>query len=100
MRTISYKRSHRSPPGDCIRACSYCGVPWYRSQLTRDASGNLACPDELPGRDVVTLNEGNLAWYSSRRQLGDSGMPADGTVPAKSTEVAPPVVPNKPARQP
>lgn len=91
MRTIGHKRSHRSPPGDSVRLCSYCGVAWYRSQLTRDASGNLACPDELPGRDVVTLNEGNLAWYSSRRVPGQTGMPTDGTVPSKSTEVAPDV---------
>ena len=100
MRTIGRKRSHKSPPGDSVRLCSYCGIPWYRSQLVRDASGNLACPDDQPGRDVETLNEGNLEWYASRRMPGDSGMPADGSVPAKSTDVAPPVVPNQPARQP
>lgn len=97
MRTIGRKRSHRSPPGDTVRACSYCGIPWYRSQLVRDASGNLACPDDQRGRDVVTLNEGNLAWYSSRRMPGERGMPADGTVPRKSTDVAPPVSWNAPS---
>jgi hypothetical protein len=98
--TIGRKRSHRSPPGDTKRLCDYCGIAWYRSQLRRDAAGLLACPDDQRGRDVVTLSEGNLSWAASRRNDPTAGMPADGGVPAKSTDVAPPVVPNQPASQP
>lgn len=89
-RTITHKRSHRSPPGDTVRLCSYCGIAWYRSQLRRDASGNLACPDDQKGRDVVTLNEGNAAALANRQLPGQTGMPSDGTVDSKSTDVAPP----------
>lgn len=94
--TIRQKRSSKSPPGDVIRCCSYCGIPWYRSQLVRDASGNLACPDDQRGRDVVTLDEENLAWAASRRNDPAAGMPSDGTAVAKSTDVAPAL----PSRQP
>lgn len=89
MRTIGYRRSHRSPPGDVIRLCSYCGVAYYRSQLRRDASGSLACHDDQHGRDSVTLNEGNAAALASRRLPGQTGMPTDGTVDSPSTDVAP-----------
>lgn len=89
MRTITHKRSHRSPPGDTVKLCSYCGIAWYRSQLRRDASGNQACPDDQKGRDVVTLNEGNAAALANRRLPGQSGMPSDGTVDSKSTDVFP-----------
>jgi hypothetical protein len=47
--------------------CSYCGVQWRRSQLRRDASGNLACPDEGPGLDVVSLSEGNARLMRSQQ---------------------------------
>lgn len=42
--------------------CSYCGVNWYRSQLYRDASGFLVCPDEGPGLDAFTLDQENAAY--------------------------------------
>ena len=98
MRTIGRKRPAKSPPGDTVRICSYCGAAWYRSQLVRDRSGNLACPDDQRGRDAVTLTEGNLEWLATRRMPGSSGMPTDGTVDSPSTDVAPPVIPNQPAR--
>ena len=42
-------------------------MAWYRSKLKRDRSGSLACPDELPGRDAVTLSEGNAAAASQHK---------------------------------
>lgn len=77
--------------------CSYCGVAYYRSELRRDASGNLACPEDQRGRDSVTLNEGNAAALLSRRLPGQTGMPTDGTVDSPSTDVAPVVSWNRPA---
>ncbi len=56
--------------------CSYCGVQWRRSQLRRDAAGNLACPDDAPGLDVVSLSEGNARMM--RSQAPRSVGPSDG----------------------
>lgn len=50
------------PRGDVVAMCDYCGVNWYRSQLYRDASGFLVCPDEGPGLDAVTLDQENAAY--------------------------------------
>jgi len=47
--------------GDFRCICDYCGVEWHRSQLVRDQSGLLACPDDQPGLDMVALAEGNAA---------------------------------------
>lgn len=66
MRTIG----RRLPDGigpDRVAMCSYCGVQWRRSQLTRDTSGNLACPDDAPGLDIVSLSEGNARLMRSRQ---------------------------------
>jgi hypothetical protein len=41
-------------------------VVWRRSQLERKADGFLYCPDDKNGRDVVTLNEGNVAAAAMR----------------------------------
>lgn len=41
--------------------CDYCGVMWRRSQMRKDRAGLLACPDDVKGRDTVTLAEGNAA---------------------------------------
>jgi hypothetical protein len=53
--------------------CSYCGVQWRRSQLRRDASQLLACPDCDTGLDVVSLSEGNARAMRSQapRTVGD-----------------------------
>ena len=59
-----------------VALCSYCGVQWFRSQLTRDASQNLACPDCAPGLDIVSLTEGNARLMRSQRPK--TGAPADG----------------------
>lgn len=47
--------------------CGYCGVQWRRDQLVRDAAGIMACPDDVRGRDVVTLTQGN-ALQAARPQ--------------------------------
>jgi len=88
-RTITAKRSHKSPPGDTRKLCSYCGIAWYRSQLFRDAAGNLVCPDDRRGRDVVTLSEGNAQALANKRQIGQTSMPNDGTVDSPSADVYP-----------
>ena len=57
-RTIG-KHWDRSVKGDFAWACDYCGVKWRRSQLRVDGSGLFVCPDEGPGLDNLTLEEGN-----------------------------------------
>lgn len=37
--------------------CDVCGVEWLHSDLVRDASGILRCPDDRAGRDAVTIAE-------------------------------------------
>jgi len=49
-------------------------VLYYRSQLRRDAAGLLACPDELPGLDSVTLSEGNAELASQTLWAGIHGI--------------------------
>jgi hypothetical protein len=83
MRTIGRKRKLDSPNGDVVVLCSYCGVLWYRSQLVRDAAGNLACPDDSPGLDIVSASLGNAA-AASNRQLGRYRQEIDGTFDAKN----------------
>ena len=84
MRTIG----KRWPVGigpDRQALCSYCGTPWRRSQLRKDASGNLACPSDASGLDVVSLSEGNARLMRSQapREIG----PVDG---GADTFVCPP----------
>lgn len=66
-------------------------MAYYRSLLVRDATGNLVCPRDAKGRDVVTLSLGNAAAASSRRNAPGYYGPSDGTVPSPSTDVAPPL---------
>jgi hypothetical protein len=53
--------------------CSYCGVQWRRSQLRRDLSGNLVCPDEGNGKDSLELSMENAvgakAWRYSDSEM-------------------------------
>lgn len=65
MQTIG--RQWRGQRGDFQSICDYCGVVWLRSQLRRDGSGNLACPDEGRGRDSTTLSRLN-AEHAARAQ--------------------------------
>ena len=55
MLTKPRKYPFPAPPGEYSTTCDYCGCEWYRSDLRRDASGFLACPDDQDGRDTVTL---------------------------------------------
>ncbi len=57
MPTIS--RHWPAVRSDFQSLCDYCGVQWRRSQLVRDRAGLMACPDDVKGRDVVTLTQGN-----------------------------------------
>src|SRR5690348_15913111 len=76
MRTIGQRLRDGERPGR-VALCSYCGVAWHRSKLVRDASGNLACPDDAAGLDVVSLSEGNARMMRSQapRDVG----PSDGS---------------------
>lgn len=92
MRTISRHRPQKSPPGDIVCLCSYCGVAWFRSELVRDQAGNLACPDDARGLDTVALTLGN-ANYSQNRKLGRYiSSEAAGTLEAPNTVPAPPFI--------
>lgn len=99
-RTITKHRPQSSPRGDVCGLCSYCGVEWYRSQLRRDRSGNLACPDEGDGLDVVALSEGN-AEAASNRRIGQPSNLVDCTFEPPNTVPSPGFVdPNGWPRQP
>lgn len=78
MRTIGRRLTEGHGP-DRVALCSYCGVAWLRSELTRDPSGNLACPDDAPGLDILSLTEGNARLMRSRqpKTVGPSDGNAD-----------------------
>lgn len=59
MRTIGRHWPTKRPDGDFVAMCGYCGVHWRFSQMWRDRSGNLVCPDEGPGRSALALSEAN-----------------------------------------
>jgi len=88
MRTIGRKWPKSAPRGDAPARCSYCGVIWRRSQLVRDRSGNLACPDDQSGRDVATLSFLNAQAAANRDLM--SGAPSDGLVSTQETITATP----------
>lgn len=83
MRTIGRHWPKSAPPGDAPARCSYCGVLWRRSQLTRDRAGLYACPQDREGRDVVTLSLLNAKSAAENR--GVSSVPSDGIVTVKET---------------
>lgn len=90
MRTIPRRLSRDRPRGDYRAMCDYCGCTWHRSDLMRDASGLLRCPDET-GRDAVTLDRLNARHSMQRRPVyrkdGGSTDPTsggDGTLPDTS----------------
>ncbi len=56
MMTVGRRHTGRKR-GESVRVCSYCGVPWHRSKLVRDANGYLACPDDRKGRVEKTLED-------------------------------------------
>lgn len=57
-RTVGRKR-RSGETGTAL--CGYCGARWYRSDLYRDQTGQLVCPDEGRGRDTVALTKANVA---------------------------------------
>jgi hypothetical protein len=59
--------------------CAYCGAHWPRSELKRDRSGRLYCPDEGTGLDSAALSEiiaADGAMAGKRRHT----LPHDGGV--------------------
>lgn len=74
MRTIPRRYPFPAPRGERRYTCDYCGIPWYLSQLRKDAAGFYACPDDQAGRDVVTLNRANA------QEKITGGIPVTGTV--------------------
>lgn len=86
MRTIGRHWPANAPRGDAPARCSYCGVIWRRSQLARDRSGNLACPDDRAGRDIVTLSLLNA--QGAKQNRGSTG-PTDGVTMDRESPAIP-----------
>jgi hypothetical protein len=53
--------------GDPTAVCDYCGVVWYRSELRRDASGLLVCPQD-EGGDRVSADEYNATVMAQAQE--------------------------------
>ena len=68
-RTIGRHLPRSSPRDESVAICAYCGVHWLRSKLHRDEAGNLVCPDEGTGRDVVQLSRENSEMARKRNRL-------------------------------
>lgn len=90
---ITRRWPKRAPRGDFTADCDVCGVAWRRSQLVHKADGRLCCPDDVRGRDTVTLSEGNAMAAANRRgpapRVGEGGTFTlnQETVPDISTKV-------------
>jgi len=56
MRTVG-KRQPPGPLGTFL--CDICGALWHRGKMRRKRDGLWYCPDDFPGRDSLTLSEGN-----------------------------------------
>jgi hypothetical protein len=54
---MGYGNGRPRVKGDYAEKCAYCGAKWFRSELKRDGSGKLYCPDEGDGLDTVTLGK-------------------------------------------
>ncbi len=95
-KTITRHWPKKAPRGDFQQICSYCGVQWRNSQLVKDRSGLWACPDDVRGRDTVTLDEGNATY--ARQRHGTvyvrEGGNFDDDGPAKDGSESPPLPPN------
>jgi len=59
MRTIGRRYPFKTSRGDYETDCDYCGLRYYRRQMTRDAARMLACPECAGGKDAVTLAREN-----------------------------------------
>lgn len=58
-RAIGWRLTQNQSLRTTRSVCSYCGASWYTDDLRRDRAGNLVCPNEGDGRDVVALGEDN-----------------------------------------
>lgn len=58
---LTIGRTYAGPKRNTADVCDYCGVTWHRSELTLDANGMLACPDDREGRVSGTLDRLNAA---------------------------------------
>jgi len=64
--------------GEHLSACDVCGAAWLRSSLKRGRDGLLRCPQDIAGRDEVTLAELTASRAAAiSRRLG-AQTPADG----------------------
>lgn len=59
------------PGGDRRVECAYCGMTWYRRDCRRDAAGYIVCPDDMEGRDTVTLDRLNAAGATVRPRASE-----------------------------
>lgn len=76
MRTIG-KHHPDGRVSNYTALCAYCGVRYYRSELKKDMSGNLVCPDEGNGRSMLALDTmvaAQSAWRGNQQ-----GVKRDGT---------------------
>lgn len=70
MQTIG--RHFHGDSGESIALCDYCGVLWYRSQLTRNADGRLHCQFCMQGRclaDIAADEIDEAAAMSPQRKV-------------------------------
>ena len=84
MRTITRHRPRSSPKGDYVTFCGYCGAAYYRSQLYRDEAGQLVCPSEGIGLDVIATENANHSLYKEWERSDH-----DGPEDPLNTDVAP-----------
>jgi len=75
LRTIGTRWPRSAPLYDHQASCAYCGVPWRRSQLRKDRSGLLSCPDEGDG---LTALECDLEAARNARDGIPRPPPQDG----------------------
>ena len=64
MRTVG-RHQPSGPMGTFT--CDVCGVLWPRAKLKKKRDGLWHCPDDFPGKDSVTLSEGNANAASRPR---------------------------------
>lgn len=56
-----YGKGRPRVKGDYADYCSYCGSKFFRSELVRERTGKLRCPDEGEGLDEASLAELEIA---------------------------------------
>ncbi len=67
--------------GEFLSRCDVCSVPYLRSALRRCEDGLLRCPDDLPGRNAVTLAMLTAARAAALAARAGMKRPADGAFP-------------------